>query len=373
MIEIYPWQKEAWRKMVGCQVGHALLLRGRKGLGKLAFASYLAKSRLCENPSVPGDACQNCASCRWIEQGSHPDFRIVEPEAMSETSGSSEDAAGGGSIGSDAGVAAESALKAEKEATKSGKKPSKQISITQIRDLGDFINTTSHQNGEKIILIHPAEAMNMAAANALLKNLEEPPPRTLFILVTHQAQHLPPTIRSRCRQYGMSAPAPAAAADWLREQGVHNPEKCLASAGYAPLAALDFDNDEYLSHHNAFISQIGAGSFNPVALAEEMQKIDLPMIVNWLQKWCYDLMSFLTTRTIRYHQGMESAIKSQASEIDPRSMTTYLRALAEAGQLANHTLNPRLFLEELFFSYIAVLSSARHRLSTAPLASVSRR
>ena len=76
---------------------------------------------------------------------------------------------------------------------------------TQIRDLADFINISSHQNGYKIILIHPAETMNAAAANALLKNLEEPPPRTLFILVTpsravfaaHHTQPLPASCNAR--------------------------------------------------------------------------------------------------------------------------------------------------------------------------------
>ena len=61
---------------------HALLLKGRKGLGKLAFASYLAKTRLCQNCSEEGEACGSCASCRWFEQGGHPDFRLVQPEAL---------------------------------------------------------------------------------------------------------------------------------------------------------------------------------------------------------------------------------------------------------------------------------------------------
>ena len=92
MNNIYSWQKEAWRRLAQDVQGsrrssvHALLLRGRKGLGKLAFGRYLAKSRLCEHPSVEGEACQTCASCRWFEQGSHPDYRLIEPEAISAPS-----------------------------------------------------------------------------------------------------------------------------------------------------------------------------------------------------------------------------------------------------------------------------------------------
>src|SRR5688500_2673081 len=103
MNAIYSWQKEVWRKLAAdtqknarggsTSQAHALLLRGRKGLGKLAFAVFLAKSRLCENISVEGESCGICSSCRWFEQGSHPDFRVIEPLALSDLatiSGSSE-------------------------------------------------------------------------------------------------------------------------------------------------------------------------------------------------------------------------------------------------------------------------------------------
>jgi len=164
----------------------------------------------------------------------------------------------------------------------------------------------------------------------------------------------------------MPAPDPAAAIDWLTQEGIRNPEECLASAGYAPLAALEFRNDHYLERHGAFIRQISvAKSFDPIALAEEMHKSDLYTLVNWLQKWCYDLMSFHMARTIRYHLDMHAAIKLQASGIDPRSMAGYLRTLAETQKLAGHPLNARLFLEELLFSYVSVLSSASS-VSTAP-------
>lgn len=358
MSNIYGWQEEVWRKLAG-PLGHALLLRGRKGLGKLAFARYLAKSRLCENPSAEGKACELCASCHWFEQGGHPDFCLVEPEATPGTSGSGE-GAGEESVETGDEAEAQSLSKAANQATgsgKSAKKPSKQISISQIRELGDFVNISSHQNGYKIILIHPAETMNTAAANALLKNLEEPPPQTLFILVAHQAQYLLPTIRSRCRQIVMPAPDPVSAALWLKLQGVKAPERCLASAGYAPLAALEFDNEDYLARHSAFIRKISTpSSFNALALAEEMQKSDLPTVVHWLQKWCYDLMSFRMAQKVRYHLDMLAPIKSLASGLDPHSMAAYLRTLDKTQQLARHPLNPRLFLEELLFSYMTVLS-----------------
>lgn len=342
----------------GFSASHALLLRGRKGLGKFAFARYLAKSRLCETPSVEGDACGSCASCRWFQQGGHPDFRLVEPEALSATGGSSDDGLddGGHNTEPEAMVAAGTESEMEAGGAKSRKKPSKQISIGQIRDLADFVSISSHQNGYKIILIHPAETMNSAAANALLKNLEEPPLRTLFILVTHQAQHLLPTIRSRCLQIVMPVPELTVATGWLKQQGVQNAEVCLASAGHAPLTALELSSDAYLEQHRVFIKQISEPeTINPILLAETMQKSDLPTVVSWLQKWCYDLLSFRTTGKIRYHVDMSAAIRSLASGIDSRSLITYLRILSKTQQLASHPLHPRLFLEDMLFSYAAAL------------------
>lgn len=371
MNNIYPWQKDVWRILAQVAEGsipgsnsmsHALLLRGRQGIGKLALANNLAKSRLCGKPSAEGEACQSCPSCRWFEQGSHPDFRLIEPEAISAMSRSaggttSEEAFDAPPGAGEDGAGGMDAV--ESSSAKSRKKPSKQIGVAQIRELADFINISSHQNGYKIILIHPAEAMNPAAANALLKNLEEPPARTLFILVTHRVQHLLPTIRSRCRQVAMPAPDLAAATAWLKQQGVKDPAMCLASAGYAPLAALEFNDDNYLDRHEAFIRQISApGNFNPIMLAEELQKSDLPTVVNWLQKWCYDLMSFRTTRKIRYNLKMRADIKSLASEVDPRVLGTYLRTLNAAQRLAHHPLNPRLFLEEILFSYVTSIAPA---------------
>ncbi len=355
MNNIYSWHKETWRILTqdSAFVGHALLLKGRQGIGKLAFGRQLAKSMLCGHPLVGGEPCRSCPSCGWFEQGGHPDFRLIAPEAMTEKKGVSDAAINEESAEVETGAEMESPGTEDSGGAKSKRKPSKQIRILQIRGITEFINMSSHQNGYKVVLIYPAEAMNHEAANALLKNLEEPPPRTLFILVTHRAQYLLPTIRSRCRQIAMPAPDPSTAIAWLEEQGVKNPLRCLASAGYAPLAALEFNDDKYLERYETFIRQISApGRFNPSTLAEEMQKSDLPAVVNWLQKWCYDLMSFRTTGKIRYHLDMLAPIKSLTSGIDPRSLAAFLRILNETQRLAHHPLNARLFLEEMLFSYV---------------------
>ncbi len=353
MKNIYPWQNKVWQILAENHAsrGHALLLIGRKGIGKLGFAQYLAKFLLCENSTPEKTACEICSSCRWFDQGGHPDLCLVEPEALSELSDDINTRAR-----SDIGVNNEIRV----SNTKSKRKPSKQISVAQIRALADLVNMSSHRGGYKIILIHPVETMNAAAANALLKSLEEPPPQTLFILVTHRPHYLLPTLRSRCRQIAMPMPDFNQAIEWLEQQGVKNPKTSLAAVGYAPLAALEYNDEGYVVQHDAFIKSISAlKSFNPITLAEEMQRTDLPTVVNWLQKWCYDLMSFRIAGRVRYHLPKQATIKVLAPVIDPIQLSRYLRSLINMQRLSRHPLNPRLFLEEILISYAMLMAPAR--------------
>ncbi len=355
MSNIYSWQADTWRSLTRSDSarGHALLLKGGRGIGKIAFARNLAKSLLCERPNSAAEHCGTCPSCGWFDQGGHPDFRLIEPESLAALTDEST---------SDQGGDGQNATESAPPGTKAKKKPSKQIGVDQIRALADLVNMTSHRNGYKIILIHPAESMNPSAANALLKNLEEPPPQTLFILVTHRPQDLLPTLRSRCRQIAMPSPDRATSIAWLKGQGIKDPENSLAAAGYAPLSALEQNDEDYLVQYQSFIRQVGTpGGLNPISLAEEMQRSDLPTAVGWMQRWCYDLMSFRTTGKVRYHLNMLEPIKLLVSEIDPRRIAKYSRGLISTQRLSNHPLNPRLFLEEMLISYAMMVSPSRNK------------
>src|SRR4051794_26653499 len=144
---------------------HALLLKGVRGIGKLVFARALAKALLCESPAADGASCGHCAACAWFEAGTHPDFRQIEPASMSEQDDEEDP---------------EQVDKPQK----SEKKKPVTISVGQIRALPEFLYLSTHRGGVRIVVLHPAETMTVSAANALLKNLEEPPPQTHFIVVT---------------------------------------------------------------------------------------------------------------------------------------------------------------------------------------------
>ncbi len=346
MSNIYSWQKEIWqtltRNFATQQRCHALLLKGHQGIGKFDFSRYFAKSLLCDHAKEDIQACGTCQSCHWFEQGAHPNFYQVVPEALSEVVSEDTDRAG-----------------AEETAgnSKSKKKASQQISVGQIRNLTDFVYMSGHQSGYKIVLIYPSEAMNKAAANALLKKLEEPPEQVLFILVTHHPQHLPPTIRSRCQQITMPAPDVKTSLDWLVQQAVKDPQSCLTAAGLAPLTALQFNDSELFAQHEQFIQQISSPmQLNPISLALTMQQVDLSTLVSWLQKWCYDLVSYAVCGKVRYYHDQQAMIESLAANINTHACITYVRTLYTHQRLSQHPLNPRLFLEEIFLSYIQLVN-----------------
>jgi len=331
MKEIYPWQKNDWVRLqeLRKRPPHGLLFRGSKGIGKFDLAIQFAQSLLCQHPDEAGFACGQCPSCHWFLQGSHPDFCLLQPEALCQDAEESDDV---------------------KPA--SGKKPSKQISVDQVRWLAGFSAMSAHQGGRRVVVIHPAEAMNTNAANALLKNLEEPPPGMLFILVSQKPQQLLPTILSRCLSFVLPAPDAESAMRWLAQQGVKTPAVALAASGFAPLQAIQLDEQLGSEEREILLRAVRQPTALDVfALAEALQKTEQVVVVQWLQQWSYDLSAMKLAGKLRYHPGEETAIKKLVEGVAPLNLARLQSYLQGAKREAQHTLNPKLFMESLLFSY----------------------
>lgn len=329
MSELYPWQSDDWTRLQSLRerASQGLLFQGQKGIGKLDLALNFARSLLCQHPLANGFACGECPSCHWFSQDSHPDFRCLQPECLTEE-------------------------------FESGKKQSRQISVDQIRSLADFMGLTAHQNGRRVVIIHPAEAMNVNAANALLKNLEEPPPGLLFILVTHKPQALLPTLLSRCLAFSLAAPDAANAVSWLVAQGVNIPADALAVAGFSPLLALHSAEEGVTQARDKLLHVLRQHAVLDVfTLSDALQKTELVQVVQWLQQWCYDLISLRMTGRVRYHPDSEARIRVLAAQMDPLNLARLQKVLQTAKREAQHTLNPKLFLESLFFTYCQLTKS----------------
>ncbi len=303
---------------------HAILLRGRTGLGKDDFALHLAHALLCQQANAEG-ACGVCASCLWLKEGNHPDFKLITPEDESDET-----------------------------ATKKKTSKKTQISVTQIRQLFDFLSLSTHQaNGRRIILISPAETLNLASANALLKMLEEPPANTLFLLVASQPQRLLPTIISRCQVLDFSIPHKADAVAWLVTQGMHNAEALLEYAGGAPLAALQMQDqlasNEQLIQHLSKGERLDSFATAPLFLAEGMERA-----IEVIQKWTFDLLSYRLTQTSHYHSQQRQALQVLCKGVNLSGLLQFQHSLTKAKKAANHPLSNEMQLENLLLQYTHV-------------------
>jgi DNA polymerase III subunit delta' len=204
-----PWLQPVLARLAAAhregRLPHALLLCGPAGLGKRALAEFLVAGLLCTSPAADGAACGHCRGCTLRLAGSHPDLMRIGLE----------------------------------ENEKTGKLRS-EIVIEQIRSLSAKLALTPQFGGAQVAVIDPAEAMNVASANALLKTLEEPHPGCLLLLVADQPFRLPATIRSRCQRIELRLPERALARDWLRAQGIgdEQAESALDAARGNPGQAL---------------------------------------------------------------------------------------------------------------------------------------
>ncbi len=325
---IYSWQQSQWRNIIQRKntLPHATLLRGRAGIGKDDFALHLAHTLLCSQVSLEG-ACGACPSCLWLKEGNHPDFKFITPEDEVEESASKK---------------------------KINKKT--QISVAQIRKLYDFLSLSSHQvHGQRIILISPAEALNLASANALLKMLEEPPANTLFLLVASQPQRLLPTIISRCQVIDFSIPSKVDATDWLMAQGVHQPEALLEYAGGAPLAALQMQ--DHLAANEQLIQQLSKGGrLDPFVSAPLFLTAGMERAIDIIQKWVFDLLSYRLTQSSHYHSQQIQALQALCKSVNLSVLLQFQRSLTEAKKAANHPLSNEMQLENLLLQYTHVFN-----------------
>jgi DNA polymerase-3 subunit delta' len=329
-LEIYPWHQAQWRELLDRKpvLPHALLFRGREGIGKLDFVRKLVQSLACTSPDA-GAACSACQSCRWFAAGAHPDYREIMPEALRP---------------------------AESEGTIAGeRKPSQQISVDEIRNLNDFINLTAHQAGGKTIVLYPAETLNVNAANALLKSLEEPPPDTRFMLIAHRASYLPATILSRCQHIVLPTPPVLMAEQWLREQGVAEPAISLAQTGNAPLAALSLDDGEFWTQRKSLLGGLAAPAVDAFALTEQVRDFPIPRLLGWLQRWTYDLLCAKSVGQVRYNPDYAMPLTQIAGRLRAIDIAHFHRVLLRQQRSIHHPLNARLYIEQLLFSYTALL------------------
>lgn len=339
-LAIYPWQEGAWSDLqqMRARLPHAILFHGPAGIGKADFIEAFAQALLCENVRPDGHACGGCASCGWFAQGNHPDYRRVRPEALEDEAPAD---------GDDAGAA-------DGDKKTKTKTASKDIKIEQVRALADFMNISTHRQGLRVVVLYPAEALNMPASNALLKTLEEPPPGTVFLLASNGLDRLLPTILSRCRKFALPMPDHAQALAWLQAQGVNDADGWLREQGGAPLAALAQAETGSRDELDALLQILAQPSVDAALRgAEKLSKAPLAALVAWQQRWLYDVFSYKLSGTIRYYPRYQREVAALAARVHTANLMRAIKSANERRAVADHPLSAKLFVEDMLLDYTA--------------------
>jgi DNA polymerase III subunit delta' len=229
---------------------------------------------------------------------------------------------------------------------------SRQIRIEQVRELAQELALTSHQGGYKVGILSPADVLNRFAANALLKTLEEPPPRTVLILVATQPSRLPATILSRCQRIRVAAPGRAEAVSWLEStRGKRDWQAVLDILGEAPMLAAESDP--------AAVVQIGAevrrgleeavtGRTDPVGTAEKWARAELPLRLRCFENWLTDrIRSQAESPGFLTEVGAVTYLQPPESVLNIRQLFELLDGVRELNSALDTPINRGLALEVL--------------------------
>ncbi|MDR2016383.1 MAG: DNA polymerase III subunit delta' [Burkholderiales bacterium] len=337
--DAYPWQHAMLQARLQQRASwpQALLIHGAAGIGKRVLALNAARALLCEGVEKKhGEACGACESCHYVAIGQHPDLMLIEPFGHDPS----------GEI---------KALDA--------------IPVDAIRRLIDFMQVTSHRQRAKVAIIVPAERMNAAAANALLKTLEEPPAGSALMLVAQQWQRLPATVLSRCQRWASPYPSTEEALAFLRNEGVDGAEQLLAQTGGAPLMALErFDPEQQALRQTWQKALAQPHRLSPFALAQawaggsrDDNKQRLAQFIEMLIGWTADLARIHGGGVAHYHPECQKMLLSLATAMAPPELFHYHYSLLRQRRWLNHPLQPRLVVEALLIEYRALFVHQRSR------------
>jgi DNA polymerase-3 subunit delta' len=240
-------------------LGHAWLISGAAGIGKINLALVLARRLLgaaAEPAELDAAAALAAIAARHAPMDRHPDLHWLYPEEDKET-----------------------------------------ISVEQIRQVIETFTLTAHRGGAKIAIVEPAEAMTTPAANALLKTLEEPTAGSYLLLLSHQPGRLPATVRSRCQHLTLRAPAAASVAKWLgvAPEAVATGQRLVGAAPLRLAAALQDGDISIFKKLESDLAAVSQDQLDPQTVAQTWAKGDIELALSWLRRRLHEELRFRFT------------------------------------------------------------------------------
>jgi DNA polymerase-3 subunit delta' len=301
------------------RLGHALLLSGLAGTGKRGFARALAAALWCTAPGPERQPCGECGNCRQVLSGAHPGFTVLKPE---------ED--------------------------------KRDISIEAVRLLCERMVMTSHDGRSKVAIIDPVDALNRNGVNALLKTIEEPPPRSHLLLISERPLALLPTLRSRCQQLRFAIPARAEALAWLEQSGEGSPAQhgiALDAAHGAPVLALQLLREKSLDQQQTWkgaLLDLAAGRGEPLKAAADVGEAQAGAFLRWLYGW---LLQLLRGGLLPAAGGNETDVLARS--LPRHALDRYVGEVQENLRRLESNARAQLVLEAVLIRWTALVALGR--------------
>lgn len=291
-------------------VAHCYLFSGEEGIGKGLAAREFAKALICRE--TENDSCGQCAACRRIDSGVHPDMHIIGGEE-------------------------------------------RQIKIDQVREIEEKLSIKSFEGGIKAVIVHRAETMNPAASNAFLKTLEEPPENSVLILVSSRPDLLPDTMLSRAQRIRFYPLARAGIERILRDRLASDPELRASLAGGRLDAALDGELIEKRDNFLAGLKSAMAGKADADNLWKDRQDMD-----DWFDMattWVRDLMVYKAgmDHSLLANSDKRADVEELCAGAGLKDLAGLLAELIRVKQLLRQNLNRHLTFEHVLMQVRSVL------------------
>lgn len=338
-IQPLPWHRQQFERVIADRhFHHGSLVSGLSGIGKREFSVALARRLLCLSDD-PLD-CGGCQSCQLFNAGTHPDLHVVCSEKetlhgriplLGEYSNRYQDIA----------------------ARERKTNPSQLIPVDQVRLLIQRFVQSPHISASRVAIIVPADRMNVNAANALLKLLEEPPENSFLLLLTAQPGNLPATVRSRCVDLHLESPGDEEAMQWLANNAPETvtPQQLQQLAINRPLdtlTGLQSGDIEQAQNNLTALVQMLQGRNQPVSLAAILAKQDIAPLLEWLQTIASDLIRAQNTGTaVPWEPVGESGNGLDLTGVSTPGLFELYARLGRYKQMARDQLNAQLALEDI--------------------------
>ena len=318
--DLYPWLRQHYKNLFQVQQGgrlpHALLFVGPSGIGKHELGRRLALSVLMSHSSGTSEN----RVLELFTAATHPDYTELRPLEDKTL-----------------------------------------ISVEQVRDLIARLSLTAQLSTHKVALISPAEAMNAAAANALLKTLEEPAGDAIIILISHNTGLLPATVRSRCQRTVLGLPSREAALDWLRQDLAGDAERYLELANGSPVTARELYDCAMATRQDEVLKDLALlyqGRLSVYSVAQRWKDLELNLCIIWLRQLVGALIRYLMNSdfTSTIQSNFLKNLKISSGTIDLPELYRYLDYLNQASLELTANLNRELFMEQILSRWQALAS-----------------